>query len=174
MKIVDYGLCTGSNKFELISQVGDGLKKGYQPFGAPSLSSSSWIQVMVKYETEKESFDKSIAEEIKNLSEDFNEKLFSELLKISIKENEQLKYKLDGDSALIESLQKEITLLKEKPNTHTIELLLHALKYFILKNARYSLRHGYEITICGDDYCDDDHEKFHENILNNYLEKNKE
>ncbi len=96
MKIIDYGLCTGSNKFELISQVGDGLKKGYQPFGAPSFSSSNWIQVMVKYETEKESFDKSTAEEIKKLSEDLNEKLFSELLKTSIKENELLRDVIKG------------------------------------------------------------------------------
>lgn len=81
-----------------------------------------------------------------------------------------------------ERLKKENLLLIEtsKPRDNfllssldTIELLSHALKYFIVRNSRYSLRHGYEITICGDDYCDDDHEKYHESILNNYLEKNR-
>jgi hypothetical protein len=96
MKIIDYAFCSGKNTFELIEDVGAALINGFQPYYSPHLSHSSCVQIMVKYETEKESFDKSTAEEIKKLSEDLNEKLFSELLKTSIKENELLRDVIKG------------------------------------------------------------------------------
>lgn len=133
MKIIDYGLCTGSNKFELISQVGDGLKKGYQPFGAPSFSSSNWIQVMVKYETEKESFDKSMAEEIKKLSEDLNEKLFSELLKTSIKENELLRDEIKRLKEIIKIEREFSQQLNQKITDYRIEISSLIQEKFELK-----------------------------------------
>ena len=135
MKIIDYGLCTGSNKFELISQVGDGLKKGYQPFGAPSFSSSNWIQVMVKYETEKESFDKSTAEEIKKLSEDLNEKLFSELLKTSIKENELLRDEIKSLKEIIKIEREFSQQLNQKITDYRIEISSLIQEKFELKES---------------------------------------
>ncbi len=135
MKIIDYGLCTGSNKFELISQVGDGLKKGYQPFGAPSFSSSNWIQVMVKYETEKESFDKSMAEEINKLSEDLNEKLFSELLKTSIKENELLRDEIKRLKEIIKIEREFSQQLNQKITDYRIEISSLIQEKFELKES---------------------------------------
>lgn len=91
MKIVDYDICLGEIASELIENVQTAMRKGFQPFGIITKQGLYHYQPMVKYETEKESFDKSMAEEIKKLSEDLNEKLFSELLKTSIKENEILR-----------------------------------------------------------------------------------
>ncbi len=135
MKIIDYAFCSGKNTFELIEDVGAALINGFQPYYSPHLSHSSCVQIMVKYETEKESFDKSMAEEINKLSEDLNEKLFSELLKTSIKENELLRDEIKRLKEIIKIEREFSQQLNQKITDYRIEISSLIQEKFELKES---------------------------------------
>ncbi len=135
MKIIDYAFCSGKNTFELIEDVGAALINGFQPYYSPHLSHSSCVQIMVKYETEKESFDKSMAEEINKLSEDLNEKLFSELLKTSIKENELLRDEIKRLKEIIKIEREFSQQLNQKITDYRFEISSLIQEKFELKES---------------------------------------
>ena len=135
VKIVEYFIVSKGNIPTLIESINNLIKNNWQPVGRIYEISQTFYHGMVKYETEKESFDKSMAEEINKLSEDLNEKLFSELLKTSIKENELLRDEIKSLKEIIKIEREFSQQLNQKITDYRIEISSLIQEKFELKES---------------------------------------
>lgn len=120
MKIIDYDLVCSSSLDDFNDSVKECIGYGWQPMGScfvcdevtnstPSNRKVYYYQPMVKYETYLDvNITPSGSIKIVNMT-DVNSKI--ETLE---KENEQLKYKLDSNTVLIEAIQKENEILQSR------------------------------------------------------------